>query len=337
MNDKRLLDRRRTPSPSLARLPPLTALRAFVASAKHLSFTAAADELHVTSAAIGQQVRLLEDHLGQSLFHRNRGQLELTATGRLLMPGLSEAFASLVESIAMLAENEPAVTIRISVSPSFASKWLVPRFDDLRNAAPHIEVLVEATTELADIEAEDVDCVIRYGPDVGSGLVVDRLFPEAVVPICSPEFYRKYGLNAGTHAALRAPLIHEHGPEHDTSCPDWNEWLRNEGLTTRPEAGGVRVNLSSLVVDAALAGKGLGLGKLRLCEADLATGRLVVPFGDPRPVYFSYYFAALPHKAKLPQVDLFRRWLRGQALALSSLERFLTPSTDPEPLGIVAE
>jgi LysR family glycine cleavage system transcriptional activator len=328
-------EQRRALRPTLARLPPLTAMRAFVATAKHMSFMLAADELHVTSAAIGQQVRLLEEHLGRSLFHRNRGQLELTATGHLLLPGLSGAFTSLIESIAMLNEADDSVTMRVSVTPSFASKWLVPRLDDLRNAAPQIEVQVDATTQLADIESDDVDCVIRYGTGIYSGLVVDRLFPEIVAPICSPEFSRRHGLARGAHMAAHVPLIHENGPEHDTSCPDWNEWLKSEDLPALAETGGVRLNLSSLVIDAALAGKGLALGKLRLCEADLAAGRLVVPFGHPRPVAFSYYFATLPYKAKLPQVEAFRKWLRAEALALHSLESYFLPPPKLDELRVV--
>ncbi|MFD1198726.1 LysR substrate-binding domain-containing protein [Brucella gallinifaecis] len=303
--------------PTLARLPPLTAMRAFVVSAKHLSFTAAADELHVTSAAIGQQVRLLEDHLGTPLFHRNRGQLELTDKGRQLAPGLSEAFITMIETIATLSEVDRPAVVRVSVSPSFASKWLVPRLDALRKAAPNVQVLLEATTQLVDLESEDIDCVIRYGADMTPDLVADPIFAEAIAPICSPDFARRYGLGCDTISLDDVPLIHESGPEHDKSCPDWNDWLRSEGMRIKNDEGGIRMNMSSLAIDAALAGHGLALGKLRLCEADLAAGRLVVPFGTPRPVGFSYYFATLPYKAKLSPVDLFRSWLRSQAIMLS--------------------
>lgn len=335
MNESDPSSRPKAPRPTLARLPPLTALRAFVASAKQLSFTAAADELHVTSAAVGQQVRLLEEHLGTALFHRNRGQLELTETGRLLMPGLSSAFSSLVETIAALSEADRPAVVRLSVTPSFASKWLVPRLDDLRSAAPNIEVLIEATSQLADIEADDVDCVIRYGPRPAPGLVSEPLLTEAIAPICSPDFARRYRLQRDTDDISGIPLIHEVGPEHDTSCPDWNEWLKSEGLPARNDSGGIRMNLSSLVIDAASAGQGLGLGKLRLCEVDLAAGRLVVPFSHPRPVAFSYFFATVPHKARLPHVDLFRSWLRAQVAASSSIGRLVFSGRDAGGLRLV--
>lgn len=276
----------------------------------------AAEELHVTAAAIGQQIRLLEDHLGQSLFLRDRGQLHLTDAGRALMPGLSDAFDAVVQSVARLAGDEDEnVSIQVSVAPSFASKWLIPRLDALRRAAPNLEVLVEASVRLADLGNDEVDCVVRYGSGAYPELVVDRLFSEAVVPVCSPEFADRHGLRRGAEALLGVPLLHEEGPERDPSCPDWKTWLRAQGSRVRPPETGVRLSQSSLVLDAAVAGQGVGLGKLRLAEGDIAAGRLVVPFGTPQPVEFSYFFATTPLKAKLNRVTLFRDWLLAEARA----------------------
>ncbi|RUW30389.1 MULTISPECIES: transcriptional regulator GcvA [unclassified Mesorhizobium] len=306
--------------PSLARLPPLTSLRAFVATARHLSFMRAADELHVTSTAVGQQIRLLEDHLGVTLFDRDRGQLHLTAAGRALMPGLTEAFEVVVESVSQVASYPDDSPIRVSVAPSFASKWLIPRLDGLREAVPGMDVLVDASARLADLASEDVDCVIRYGPGGYPGLVTERLFSEAVLPVCSPEFARDHQLHRGPEALRGVPILHEEGPEHDTSCPDWKGWLRAQGLSSRLVKGGIRLSLSSLVLDAAVAGKGIGLGKLRLAEGDLASGRLVSPFGTPHSVEFSYFFATTPHKEKLAAVEHFRNWLRAEALRSGGLD-----------------
>jgi LysR family transcriptional regulator, glycine cleavage system transcriptional activator len=169
-------------SPTLARLPPLTSLRAFVATARHLSFTRAADELHVTSAAIGQQIRLLEDYIGEALFLRNRGQLELTDTGQTLMPGLTDAFDRVLETMARLTVGGDVAPIRVSVAPSFASKWLVPRLAALRKRAPDLEVLVDASVKLADPSRDETDCVIRYGLGAYPGLAVDK--PCWVFPFC---------------------------------------------------------------------------------------------------------------------------------------------------------
>lgn len=322
--------------PSLARLPPLTSLRAFVATARHLSFMRAAEELHVTSTAVGQQIRLLEDHLGLTLFDRDRGQLHLTAAGRALMPGLTEAFEVVVESVAQVASYRDDAPIRVSVAPSFASKWLIPRLDGLREAAPGMEVLVDASPRLADFASEDVDCVIRYGPGGYPGLVTERLFSEAVLPVCSPEFARRHQLHRGPEALRGVPILHEEGPEHDTSCPDWKGWLRTQGFSGRLVDGGIRLSLSSLVLDAAVAGKGIGLGKLRLAEGDLASGRLVSPFGTPRPVEFSYFFATTPHKARLPAVERFHNWLRAETPGSGAPDLPLQLPFQPARLAVVA-
>lgn len=309
----------RIKSPTLARLPPLTSLRAFVAAARHLSFTRAAEELHVSSAAIGQQIRILEQYVGEQLFLRNTSQLQLTAAGRVLMPGLTEAFEGVLDSVSQLANGAHEDPLRISVAPSFAAKWLVMRLERLRQAVPDLKVQVNASTALVDVEREEVDCVIRYGNGAYPGLFVERLFSEAVVPVCSPDFLDTYGLHPRMRNLQGIPLVHEDGPEHDSSCPDWSTWLRGQGLSGRHLDDGFRVNQSSLVLDAALAGQGLGLGKLRLAEADLRAGRLVVPFGRPQSVEFSYFFVAAPRKLKSAPLGLFLGWLRAEANLVSDV------------------
>ncbi|CAN7698379.1 LysR substrate-binding domain-containing protein [Rhizobium rhizogenes] len=327
--------RKKSIQPTLARLPPLTSLRAFVATARHLNFLRAAEELHVTSAAVGQQIRLLEDYLGQPLFHRTRGQLQLTSAGLALMPGLTDAFDAVLGAMTQFAASEHEQSIRVSVAPSFASKWLIPRLDGLRRAAPGLQVLVDASAQLTDLDSGDADCAIRYGSGAYPGLVVDHLFSEAVIPICSPEFAERHWLRNGPKAIEGVPLLHEDGAEHDHSCPDWNAWLRAEGLSYRLSQGGFRLSQSSLIIDAALAGQGLGLGKVRLAEAELRAGRLVSPFGSPQPVSFSYFFATTAAKARLMRVDLFRNWLLAEAKALQAIDEVLTWNTRPD-LSIVA-
>jgi LysR family glycine cleavage system transcriptional activator len=312
--------RRKTINPTLARLPPLTSLRAFVATARHLNFIRAAEELHVTSAAVGQQIRLLENYLGQPLFNRVRGQLQLTPAGHALMPGLTDAFDAVLSAMTQFATSDHEQPIRVSVAPSFASKWLIPRLDALRRAAPGLQVLVEASTDLTDLDASDADCVIRFGSGAYPGLAVDHLFSEAVVPVCSPQFADHHGLWERPEAIEDVPLLHEEGAEHDHACPDWHAWLRAEGLSYRPSRGGFRLNQSSLVLDAAVAGQGLGLGKIRLAEAEIRSGRLVCPLGSPQAVGYSYFFVTSTHKARLMRVDLFRNWLLAEARAAQTIE-----------------
>lgn len=300
---------------ALSRLPPLTALRVFVVTARHLNFTRAATELHVTPAAVGQQIRLLEEHVGTALFSRHRGELALTAAGQSLAPGLTDAFHLLADTMAQVLGPREETPIRISVPPSFASRWLVPRLDGLRALSPELQVVVAASTHLTDFGSEDVDCVIRYGPGAYPGLAAERLFDEAVIPVCAPDFAALHGLHHGPGRLDGVPLLHEDGPERDASCPDWGTWLRAHGLSPRPGHDGIRLGQSSLVLEAAAAGKGIGLGKLRLAEADLAAGRLIVPFGAPWPVAFSYHFLAPPERMRLPGVIRFSDWLRSQARA----------------------
>ncbi|CDM60800.1 MULTISPECIES: LysR substrate-binding domain-containing protein [Rhizobium] len=329
--------RRKAIQPTLARLPPLTSLRTFVATARHLNFVRAAEELHVTSAAVGQQIRLLEDYLGQSLFNRVRGQLQLTPAGLALVPGLTDAFDAVLAAMAQFATSDHEQPIRVSVAPSFASKWLIPRLDALRRAAPGLQVLVDASTQLTNLDAGDADCVIRYGSGAYAGLVVDHLFSEAVLPVCSPEFADAHSLWDGPHAIDGVPLLHEEGPEHDQSCPDWSGWLRAAGLSCHASQGGFRLSQSSLVLDAALAGQGLGLGKIRLAEAEIRSGRLVSPFGVPQPVSSSYFFATTAHTARLMRVDLFREWLLAEARTLQTMDKIVARRIRPATDMIAAE
>ncbi|PWK76679.1 LysR substrate-binding domain-containing protein [Aminobacter sp. AP02] len=298
--------------PTLARLPPLTSLRAFVAAARHLSFTRAAEELHVSSAAVGQQIRSLEEYVGEQLFHRNTSPLQLTPAGRVLMPGLTEAFETVLDAVSRLASDIQDQPVRVSAAPSFAGKWLVSRLERLRSSVPDLRVQVNASTVLADVEREDTDCAIRFGNGAYPGLFVERLFSEAVVPVCNQEFADRYDLHPRLKTLQGIPLLHEEGPEYDGSCPDWPTWLRGEGMSTRFIDDGVRLNQSSLVLEAAAAGQGLALGKVRLANADLRSGRLMTPFGKPQPVEFAYYFVAAPRKLKSPPVELFLGWLRAE-------------------------
>ncbi len=310
----------RAPIIGLSRLPSLNALRAFVVTARHLNFTEAAAELFVTPAAIGQQIRQLEDHIGSPLFHRQRGELELTEAGHALAPGLSDGFQLVLDTIARATRPAEEAPIRISAPPSFVSRWLVPRLDSLREVAPELRVAVDASARLSDFAADEVDCAIRYGAGHYPGLVAERLFDEAVVPICSPAFAATYGLARGPAALAGVPVIHEDGPERDPGCPDWRTWLRANGLSPLLVTDGVRLGQSSLVIEAAVAGMGIGLGKLRLAEADLAMGRLIMPFGAPWPIESAYYFIVPPESMGRPGIARFRDWLNAEARRAGALD-----------------
>ncbi|MBK4216758.1 LysR family transcriptional regulator [Paracoccus caeni] len=293
---------------------PLNALRAFVVSARHRSFRAAAAELRVSTAAIGQQVRLLEEQLGGPLFHRNRGRLDLTPMAQDLLPDLDKAFSLMIGALAKLGQDSMA--LRISVPPSFAMKWLMPRLDTLHAAVPGLELLIEASVGLASFSDGKVDCAIRYGNGQYPGLAVSHLMSEALLPVCSPDLAARHDLARRGPAALAGDvvLLHEGGPEHDGSSPDWEKWLLKHEIVAGENArAGIRLQQSSMLLEAAAAGKGIALGKLRLAEADLASGRLVSPFGDPWPIGRAYYFVTPADSVRRPEIMALQNWLRQEA------------------------
>ncbi len=291
------------------RLPPLNSLRAFVAAARHLSLAKAADELAVTPGAVSQQIKQLEDHLGCALFRRTNRQLLLTDEGQACLPGLLEAFERMHEALREIARVGQDGRLTVSVAPSLASKWLVPRLDRFTALYPEIDVLVSASMALADFESEDIDCAIRYGAGRYPGLVVEKLMAESVVPVCSPSLLKdKKALKTPADLA-HFTLLHDDSPDLDPSCPDWRMWLRAAGIEHIGARRGLRFNQSSLVVEAAISGRGVALAKARLAADDIRAGRLVTLFNVKQPIQFAYYFVAPPAKSALKRVQLFRKWL----------------------------
>jgi LysR family glycine cleavage system transcriptional activator len=296
----------------LGRLPPLNALRAFVAAARHLSFSRAAEELFVTPAAVSQQVKLLEDQLGRVLFRRTNRSLLLTDEGQALLPGLGEAFALMHQALASLETLDDTGILTVSMAPSFAAKWLVPRLERFQALHPDIDVRVTASMNLVAFADDGVDCAIRYGLGQYPGLVVEKLLDESVVPVCSPALLR--GGDADARALLRElTLLHDDSPEQDASCPTWRMWLKAAGIAGVDAARGLHFNQASLVLEAAIAGRGAALAKSRLAADDLRAGRLALLFDVSQPVAFGYYFVCPPAKAQQRKVALFRDWIIAEA------------------------
>ena len=291
------------------RLPPLNSLRAFVAAARHLSLAKAADELNVTPGAVSQQIKQLEDHLGCALFRRTNRQLLLTDEGQACLPGLIESFERMHEALQAIARVGHDGRLTVSVAPSLASKWLVPRLDRFTALYPEIDVLVSASMHLADFDAEDIDCAIRYGAGRYPGLVVEKLMAESVVPVCSPTLVKEKRLLRTPADLKHFTLLHDDSPDQDPSCPDWRMWLRAAGIEHLGARRGLRLNQSSLVVEAAISGRGVALAKARLAADDIRAGRLVTLFNVKQPIQFAYYFVAPPAKSALKRVRLFRKWL----------------------------
>lgn len=295
----------------MRKLPPLNALRAFEAAGRHLSFSRAADELAVTPGAISQQMRILETWLGTPLFRREPKGLVLTEVGLAALPHMREGFDRLAAGTRLMQSGAGPSRITVSVAPSFASKWLVPRLDAFLARHPDVDVYVHADMDVVDFATADVDVAIRFGRGDYPGLVTDRLMSESVVPVCAPHLARD-------HAPLDTPAdLRNHTLIHDDSdrdgVPTWSMWLRAAGIDEADGARGPRFNQSSLVIEAAVAGKGVALARYALALADLEAARLIIPFGHETPTDFAYWLVYPEAKAALPEVAAFIAWVTSEA------------------------
>ena len=296
------------------RLPPLNALRAFEAAARHLNFSRAADELSVTPGAVSQQIQNLEDYVGAALFKRTPRGLLLTDAAQTALPALREAFDRLAEAASLLTAAVDGRRLTLTAPPSFAAKWLVPRLGAFERAHPQVDVWLSAGIELVDLGSGEVDVAIRYGAGRYTGLEVRRLMSETVIPVISPELAREQPLE-GPEDLKNHVLLHDGSPDLDDSCPDWPMWLAARGLRGVDGARGPRFNQSSLVIEAAANGRGVALAKRTLAQADLEAGRLVAPLQIATAVDFAYYLVHPKAKGRLPQVKAFIGWIEAEAQA----------------------
>ena len=304
------------------RLPPLNALRAFEAAARHLNFSRAADELSVTPGAVSQQIQNLEDFIGAALFRRTPKGLLLTDAAQIALPALREAFDRLAEAASMLTAAVDGRRLTVSVAPSFAAKWLVPRLGKFEAAHPQVDVWVSAGLELVDFAGGEVDMAIRYGSGRYPGLEVVRLMQETVIAVASPDFLMAHPLSELSDLTGQI-LLHDGSPDADESCPDWTMWLAARGVKGMDGSRGPRFNQSSLVIEAAVGGRGVALAKRALAQADLDAGRLVAPFQIATAVDFAYYLVYPKAKGRLPQVKAFLSWLTAEAEAHEAALRSL--------------
>ncbi|MEL6258461.1 MAG: transcriptional regulator GcvA [Pseudomonadota bacterium] len=298
------------------RLPPLNALRAFECAARRLSFTKAAEELHVTPGAISQQIRQLEDYAGTPLFKRTGRSVLLTDSAQEALPFVRDAFERIAEAGRVMRAPARRGRVMVSCAPSFAAKWLAPRLDAFQRAHPGVEAWISADMSLTDFANADVDIAIRYGDGVYEGLKSDHLMDETVLPVCAP------GLVMGDRPIRRPAdlashtLIHDESQEQDPSCPDWRSWLRARGVGEIDAARGPRFNQAMLVIEAAVAGQGVALAKRAVADADLRAGRLVAPFADgTTPIDFGYWIVWPKGRHLNREVRAFMAWMKEAAAA----------------------
>ena len=294
------------------RLPPLNSLRAFEAAARYLSFTKAAEELHVTPAAISHQIKALEEHLGVPLFRRLNRAVLLTDAGQACLPGLSEAFDRMAAVVERLRAQDGGGPLTVSTSPAFAAKWLVPRLERFQERCPEIDVRVSAAMRLVDFAREEVDVAIRYGPGRYPGLLTELLLTNEVVPVCAPALLQGARPLSSPQDLRRHTLLHDDTATSDGAYPNWAMWLRAAGVEGVDAARGPRFDYAGLVLDAAAAGAGVALALSTIVAADIAAGRLVKPFAVAVPTPFAYYLVCPATTAGRPKVEAYRRWLRAE-------------------------
>lgn len=298
-----------------ARLPSLNALRAFEASARQRSFSRAAEELHVTPAAISHQIKGLEEFLGAGLFRRAKGTLMLTEAGQRLLPGVRKGFDAFREAMENFGVYDKTGPLNVTMTPSIAAKWLIPRLEHFNRQHPEIDIRITTTLEMIDYVREGVEIGIRYGRGNYPGLVTELLLTSEVSPVCSPQ------LLAGSKPLKRPEdlahftLLHDESPLHDETHPYWAMWLRAAGVGDVDATHGLRFDNASSSLSAAIEGVGVALGRSALVDKDIAAGRLVRPFELRLPSEFGYYVVYPEQNLKRAKVAVFRDWLFAEVAA----------------------
>lgn len=307
------------------RLPPLSAMRAFEAACRHLSFKRAAEELHVTPAAISQQIKTLETYLGVSLFTRMTRALALTPHAEAMLPKIREGFECFADAVGQ-ARQAPEGVLSVSAPPSFATRWLLPRLQRFSASHPDVRLRLSSRGDAVDRrgmssagDGEPVDMrdaasvlAIRYGRGNYPGFRVERIFSSDWVPVCSPRLRQLAPLEVPDDLA-RHVLIHDETIEDEARQPSWQEWLASAGVRTVDATQGPRFSNALLAIEAALDAQGVALAMLPLVATDIAAGRLIVPFVTAVPSPYAYYLLTRRALAERPSVEAFRTWLLAEA------------------------
>lgn len=320
-------------------LPSLKALRAFESTARHLSFNKAAKELYVTTAAVSQQVKSLEDQLGIILFHRLSRGLELTEAGLAGLPQLQKAFCLLTKGVAQIRGSQTQDLLTIESAPAFAAKWLLPRLKTFYARHPEIDLRIAGSLRQLDsgqhknslqeqFQIDEIDIAIRFGNGNYPGCQVDSLFEVSVMPLCSPT------LVDGEHP-LQAPsdlrfhtLLHDDTPW--AGRPAWRDWFAAAKITELNAERGMRFNSVQLTLQAAMDGQGIALSSAALAADDISAGYLVAPFDIQLPLDNAYYLVTMQDDADLPQIAAFRQWIVDEAEQFR--QEFQAPNKQPARL-----
>lgn len=290
------------------RLPPLNALRVFEAAARHKSFARAAEELHVTPAAVSQQIKLLEDDLGVALFKRGKA-LALSESANAVLQQVSEAFDQLERAMVKVRADRVAEPLVVTTPPAFAARWLIPRLDDFHERHPAVELHLLATRRVVDFSIEDVDVAIRFGMGDFHDLRVEPLMQEMIVLVAAPALAR----TIKTAAELaRSNLLEDGCHIMNGEFPDWETWLATQGVDNVPLHIRRFSGDAGLAIQAAVNGLGVALAWHSLVMDDLKAERLARVLDHSIPTSFAYHLVMPEKRVALDKVVAFRTWLFDQ-------------------------
>ena len=316
-------------APNESRLPPLNALRAFEAAARHLSFKNAARELHVTPGAVSHHVKQLEESLGIPLFRRLTRALELTPEGQALLPKVQEGLRNLAEAVERVRSRGEARTLTVMAPPNFAARWLVPRLARFTDSHPGLDLHVASRASMIDgrdemdsrpsPEATEVSPVamVRFGDGRYPGARVDEVFSAVYVPVCAPRLLRGARPLKKPADLRHHTLLHDDTVVEEGARPSWAAWLESVGITDFDATRGTHFTDASLSLEAAREGLGVALAMKPLVRSEIEAGRLVMPFNISSSASYAYYLVTAEGTKHDSAVGAFRDWL----LAESASER----------------
>ncbi|AMP04492.1 transcriptional regulator GcvA [Collimonas pratensis] len=289
------------------RLPPLAALRAFEAAARHVSVKSAAAELSVTPTAVSHQIRRLEQTLGIALFQRQPRQLHLTAAGAELYAPLRDGFDAFAAAISRIQARETPQALTISTTPALAARWLLPRLGAFRAAYPNQDLRLHTSVEIAALDGNTADIAIRYGLGKWPGLVAEKLFDDRIAPVCSPRLKVKKAADL-----LKQTLIHCEWKNTLRKPSTWRAWARAAGIHQLDSRAGMMFSDESHAISAAIAGQGVALLSTSLIEPELRSGVLLQPFGPVLNTY-AFYLVYPESRESDPLVQAACAWIGVQA------------------------
>jgi LysR family glycine cleavage system transcriptional activator len=291
---------------------PLNSLRAFESAARHLSFSRAADELCVTHAAVSHQIKSLEDYVGVRLFHRSNRGVRLTEAGESLLPALNDAFDRITVTMDGLLSKSEGNAVQVTLTPSFAGRWLVPRLKRWRRSQPDLEIRLLPTLRLVDLARGEADLGVRCGVPPWPGMRADFMLPIHLTPICSPALLQDPKPLKEPRDLLSLPLIHADVGGHEMG-EEWQTWFAAAGVSGLQQLDGLSFHDPGLALQAAVDGLGAAIGYVELAQPEIDSGALVRPFDLLVRHAYSYYLVYPEAKKDEARIMAFREWILDEA------------------------